>query len=46
MFAKVINKVVFQGQSWNPLMPTSVVRSGSVITVSYNIPVGTLNIDT
>ena len=46
MLAKVINKVVFQHQVWNPLMPTSIVRQNNVITVSYAIPVGTLAIDT
>lgn len=46
MFAKVMNKVVLNNETWNPLMPKSVSRIGKVITVSYNIPVGTLVLDT
>jgi hypothetical protein len=46
MFAKVINEVVLKGNAWNPLMPTLVHRIDNVITVSYHIPVGNLEIDT
>lgn len=46
MFAKVINKVVFEGETWNPLMPTSVSRSENIVTIDYAIPTGTLAIDT
>lgn len=46
MFAKVINKVVFEGETWNPLMPTSVNRVGNIVTIDYDIPEGTLAIDT
>lgn len=46
LMGKVINKVAVQGQTWNPLMPTSSIRSGNTITISYAIPVGRLEIDT
>jgi titin len=46
LYAKVIKKVVNDGQTWNPLMPTSVTNVGNVVTVSYAIPTGTLAIDT
>ncbi len=46
LMGKVINKVAVQGQTWNPLMPTSVIRTGNIITISYAIPVGQLAIDT
>ena len=46
MFAKAMKKVVLDGQTWNPLMPTRVVRTGNIIIISYAIPVGTLAIDT
>jgi len=46
MFAKVMSKVLFKGQTWNPLMPSSITRSGNIITISYQIPYGTLAIDT
>lgn len=34
------------GSSWNPLMPTSVVRSGAVITVEFDVPTPPLAFDT
>lgn len=46
LMAKVINKVALEGQTWNPLMPTSSIRTGNSITISYAIPVGRLEIDT
>lgn len=46
MFAKVMGKVLFEGETWNPLMPSSILRSGNVIVVNYYIPYGTLAIDT
>jgi len=46
MYAKVMNKVLYQGQTWNPLMPTSVTNVGNVVTVGFNIPVSPLVIDT
>jgi|GEM_PF-3705130 len=45
MLAKVINKVVFEGKTWDPLMPTKVERNGNIITISYAIPYGQLAID-
>lgn len=46
MFAKVIKKVMIDGETWNPLMPKSIVRVGRIITVDYYIPVGSLQLDT
>ena len=46
LIAKVIKRVVFDKQHWDPLMPTSIQRSGNIITVSYAIPAGQLAIDT
>jgi hypothetical protein len=46
MFAKVIKKVMIDRETWNPLMPRSIVRVGRVITVDYHIPVGSLQLDT
>jgi len=41
-----MDKVLFEGQTWNPLMPSSILRSSNVIIANYNIPYGTLAIDT
>ncbi len=46
MFAKVMGEVTFKRRTWNPLMPTAVIRDGNVITIDFHIPVGTLALDT
>lgn len=46
MMAKVINKVCYKGETWNPLMPLSVIRHDSSLTVDFHIPVGALEFDT
>jgi PKD repeat protein len=46
MFAKVMKKVVLEGQTWDPLRPSSVIRADNVVRVNYHIPVGSLAIDT
>lgn len=46
MLGKVIKKVSIDGQIWNPLMPTSISRTANIVTISFNIPVGSLNFDT
>jgi hypothetical protein len=46
MLGKVIRRVVIDGVSWNPLMPRSVRRAGTIVTIDFNIPVGTLKLDT
>jgi PKD repeat protein len=46
MFAKSMKKVILDDQTWDPLMPSSVIRTGNIITLSYHIPVGKLAIDT
>ena len=45
MFAKAINDYYMSG-SWNPLMPTDIIRSGRDIYLSYHIPRGSLVFDT
>lgn len=37
---------VVDGAGWNPLMPLSVVRTGAVIVVEFDVPVAPLVIDT
>jgi hypothetical protein len=46
MYAKVMSKVLFEDETWDPLMPSSILRSGNIITVNYHIPYGNLAIDT
>ena len=46
MFAKVINHVKLNNNTWNPLMPTTVSGINNVVTIDYNIPVGSLALDT
>ena len=46
MFGKVIKKVAIDNTPWQPLRPTGASRSGNRITLSFLIPVGTLNLDT
>ena len=38
--------VVIDGNTWNPVMPKVVSRSGNVITVQFYVPVGSLVLDT
>lgn len=46
LYAKVMKKVLIDGATWNPLMPTQVTNVGNIVTIGYNIPTGTLAIDT
>ncbi len=46
LYAKVMKKVLLDGSTWNPLMPTQVTNVDNIVTISYNIPVGPLAIDT
>lgn len=43
--AKVLNAVYTTG-AWEPLQPTAVVRSGATVTISMNVPVAPLQVDT
>ena len=45
-FAKAYARIIFQGQPWEPLRPSSITRAGSVITVKYLVPTPPLVIDT
>jgi hypothetical protein len=44
--AKVVDRVIHDGGSWDPMRPTSIVRTGANIDVTFNVPVGNLTIDT
>ncbi len=46
LYAKVMKKVLIDGTTWNPLMPIEVTNVGNIVTIGYNIPTGTLAIDT
>ena len=46
IFAKVIDKIVFKGLKWNPLMPTNFRKQNNIVTIDFNIPVGPLKLDT
>ncbi len=45
-FAKAYQRVVVEGQKWEPTRPLAVNRAGNVITVKYVVPVPPLVIDT
>lgn len=45
-YAKAYRKIVLQGQTWEPLRPQSVTRSGAVITAQFHVPVPPLVFDT
>ncbi len=45
-YAKIIKKVVFNQESWKPLSPNQIVRSGNVVYAQFNVPSGPLVFDT
>lgn len=45
-YGKVIKKVIVDGDSWRPLSPDSVTRSGAVIYAKFHVPAGVLTFDT
>ncbi len=45
-FAKAYASTVLGGKPWQPVRPMSVTRAGAVITVTFNVPVPPLVIDT
>lgn len=45
-FAKVYARVVFGGETWEPVRPKSIARAGAVITVKYFVPNPPLVLDT
>jgi hypothetical protein len=45
-YAKVMKKVIVDGQSWLPLSPKEITMSGNVVTAKFNVPVEPLVIDT
>jgi len=46
LMGKVIKKVFIDHQIWNPLMPEQVSRAGSLVTITFNVPVEPLVVDT
>jgi hypothetical protein len=45
-FAKVYAKIVFGGETWEPVRPKLITRAGNVVTVKYYVPAPPLVIDT
>lgn len=45
-YGKVIKKVMFDKETWVPLSPQSIVRSGNIIVAQFNVPEGPLVLDT
>lgn len=45
-FAKVMDKVLFEAEDWDPLMPKVVARNGSSVFVWFHVPVEPLVLDT
>ena len=45
-YAKVYRRVVIDGLDWEPLRPSSIVRSGNTITITFLVPSPPLAIDT
>jgi hypothetical protein len=44
-YGQVYYEKVVLGRNWQPLQPKSASRSGNIITVDFNVPVGPLNWD-
>jgi len=45
-YGKVFRRVVIEGGPWTPLKPTSITRTGAVITAKFHVPVPPLALDT
>lgn len=45
-FGKVYAKIVFGGETWEPVRPKTVTRAGNVITVKFHVPKPPLVLDT
>jgi hypothetical protein len=45
-YAKVIKKVVFDGETWKPLSPGTIERNGNIIYAKFHVPAGSLVFDT
>jgi hypothetical protein len=45
-FAKAYAKIVFSGQAWEPLRPTSATVAGNVVTVKFLVPKPPMVLDT
>jgi hypothetical protein len=46
ILARAVWTKVFLGQTWNPLRPTTFSVVGAVVTITFNVPVGSLVFDT
>jgi len=45
-YAKVMKKVIVDGEVWKPLSPTTISRNGNILTVDFHVPSGSLVFDT
>ncbi len=45
-YGKVMKQVLVSGQSWQPVMPTSITRSANIIYADFHVPVAPLQFDT
>jgi len=45
-FAKVYARVIFKGETWEPVRPKAVTRVANTVTVEYHVPVPPLVLDT
>jgi hypothetical protein len=45
-YGKVYRKVVVEGAPWTPLKPHQIVRTGAVVTATFDVPVPPLVLDT
>lgn len=45
-YGKVIKKVMLDHESWRPLSPDAVTRSGNIIYADFHVPAGSLTFDT
>ena len=44
-FAKAYTRVVFAGETWEPVRPKLITRAGNVVTVKYHVPSPPLTLD-
>jgi hypothetical protein len=45
-YAKAYKHVILQGKTWTGVQPTSITKSGLVITATFSVPCGPLALDT
>ncbi|MEI7765218.1 MAG: fibronectin type III domain-containing protein [bacterium] len=45
-YAKVMKKVLIDKETWRPLTPDSILRSGKVVYAKFHVPIGKIALDT